>query len=406
MKAVVICHRIPYPPNKGDKIRSYNIIKGLAQHYEITLLFMIDDTHDLEHINSFNGMAKDIHYDVIDPKIRKYTSALSLIKGTPISVRYFYSSKLQRKLDDILEHTRVDLVFCSSSPTGEYVFRSRHYKRSMQDIVLAMDLIDVDSEKWFDYSKKSKQPQASIYGMEARYLSKYEARIAKEFDHLFLVSEPEKKLFLQKIETDNVTTLPNGVDLNYFSPDYRSSQDKTGPVLVFTGAMDYWPNVDGVAWFVREILPRIKKRFPHVVFFIVGGHPTAAVKALHDDKMVRVTGFVDDVREYVSAADACVVPLRIARGIQNKVLEAMAMGKPVVTTPMALEGIDAEPGKNILLADEPSAFAEQVVRILTESELRQRMGREARKFVEDQYGWKRSHIILQETLHSLHSLGK
>ncbi len=389
MKVIFVCHRIPYPPNKGDKIRSYNLLKYLSRHHDVYLFCLIDDSKDIEHVAPVRTLVKDVFFDVINPGLKKITGSAALLKGRPISTRYFYSTKLQNELDDLLDRKPADLIFCFCSPTAEYVFHSRHYRKGLRGVARVMDLVDVDSEKWRDYAARTRWPLSLIYSMEARYLARYEARIAEEFDRIFLVSEPEKALFLQKNKANNVTALSNGVDLDHFSPDYKPQIEGKSPALVFTGAMDYWPNIDGVVWFATEVFPKIREEFPTATFFIVGGNPAPDVKSLSRIDGVKVTGFVKDVRDYIAIADACVVPLRIARGIQNKVLEAMAMGKPVVTTSRAAEGISAEPGREFLLADRRDEFISAVKRILSDGALCSTLSACARQLVERDYRWER-----------------
>jgi len=401
VKIIFICHRIPYPPNKGDKIRSYNLLKYLSRHHDVYLFCLIDDSKDIEHVAPIRTLVKDVFFDVIKPGLKKITGSAALLKGRPISTRYFYSTKLQNELDDLLDRKPADMIFCFCSPTAEYVFRSRHYPKGLRGVVHVMDLVDVDSEKWRDYAARTQWPLSLIYSMEARYLARYEARIAEEFHRIFLVSEPEKALFLQKNKANNVTALSNGVDLDQFSPDYKSKIQEKSPSLVFTGAMDYWPNVDGVVWFATEVFPKIREEFPTATFFIVGGNPAPDVKSLSRIDGVRVTGFVKDVRDYIAIADACVVPLRIARGIQNKILEAMAMGKPVVTTSKALEGINAIEDREVIVANDISEFTIKVTKLLSDTKLASVVGRNARKCVENNYTWKNSYAILSNTLSSL-----
>ena len=400
LKAVVICHRIPYPPNKGEKIRSYNLLRCLCRYCDVSLFFLIDHPGDVEYVANLRSLAKFVAYHKINPKLKKALSSLAFLRESPISVRYFYSPRLQREVDRTLEDAP-DLIFCSSSPTAEYVFRSSCYKNALKHTKLVMDLIDVDSEKWLGYAKRSKGPLGIVYRMEARYLLRYEARISKEFDQIFLVSEAERNLFLRRTRATNVSVLPNGVDLHFFSPNHKSGIGKIGPILVFTGAMDYWPNVDGVIWFAKEIFPKIRETFPSSKFFIVGRDPTKEVKELASDPQITVTGFVEDVRDYISLADVCVVPLRLARGIQNKVLEAMAMGKPVIATSEALRGIEAIPERDVLVSDDGSGFARQVIRVLSDSALGKELGKNARKCVETKYSWEASFAILSRKLASL-----
>jgi sugar transferase (PEP-CTERM/EpsH1 system associated) len=227
-----------------------------------------------------------------------------------------------------------------------------------------------------------------VYRSEAANLERYERRIAEEFDRLLLVSESEKLLFPGEVPGSKLGALRNGVDLDYFSPKFRPTLPVTGPMLVFTGAMDYWPNIDGAAWFIQNVFDRVLAVCPDVSFHVVGSNPVRDLRRLAAGRPeVVVTGYVDDVRNYLAAADLCVVPLRIARGIQNKVLEAMAMGKAVVCTPEALEGIDAPPGAGCLRAEAPEAFASAVIDLLCDGPRSRRLGMRGRAFVESRFSW-------------------
>jgi sugar transferase (PEP-CTERM/EpsH1 system associated) len=261
-----------------------------------------------------------------------------------------------------------------------------------------MDLIDVDSYKWTQYAEQSLGLKRWVYRYEARCLSEYEHRIAKTFDHLLVVSEQEKNIFLRGLMAPNLEVVKNGVDLKFFNPFYIQQFDLQKPTLVFTGVMDYWPNIEGVCWFVERIFPCIRSVFPEVTFYIVGSRPTTEIKNLEHTEGVVVTGFVEDVRDYLAAASVCVVPLRIARGIQNKVLEAMAMGKPVVTTPQAFEGIKAVPDEEIITAETEANFATAVIDLLRNPGRGQQIGEHARFCVEKHYSWENNLRVLDTLL--------
>jgi sugar transferase (PEP-CTERM/EpsH1 system associated) len=278
---------------------------------------------------------------------------------------------------------------------AEYVFKLPSVK-GVSRPKLVMDFIDVDSYKWSQYAEKCRLPMRWVYKEEGRRLLSYERRIAENFDSLLLVSELEKRLFDKVLPGFNATAMSNGVDLEFFSPGMGNPIEKKGPVVVFTGAMDYWPNVEGVCWFADEVLPEIRRRSPDLTFYIVGNRPAPEVQILNDRDGMVVTGFVDDVRDYLSAADVCVAPLRIARGIQNKVLEALAMGRPTVSTSFALEGVRAQHGREVLVADEPSAFAEAVVTLLEDRKGAEELGRRGRKSMETHFSWERNLSLLDE----------
>lgn len=386
-----LCHRIPYPPNKGDKIRSYHTLRHLCRTSTVSIGCLIDDPKDLKHLPALNQWVKEVFCDHFSPKVKKITSlAKALLSGRPISLPYFYSQKLQAKLDSFIEATPIDTVVCSSSPSAEYIFRSKHYKGKLQNLQWIMDFIDMDSEKWQQYAERESFPLSWIYNREARRLLSYEKRITQEFDQLLIVSEAEKHLFLSRISTKKMIAVGNGVDLDFFHPSYQSKIKMKSPSLVFTGAMDYWPNIDGAVWFAKNVLPLVQEKIPETVLYLVGSQPTAKLQELTKQKGVVVTGFIDDVRDYLAQADVCVIPLHIARGIQNKVLEAMAMGKPVVCTPQAAEGLILDPKKDVSLQKNEISFAKAILALLQDKEASRLSGDNARKAMEKNYSWDKN----------------
>jgi glycosyltransferase involved in cell wall biosynthesis len=299
-----------------------------------------------------------------------------------------------------------------------------------------MDFVDVDSDKWTQYSKYAGFPKSWIYALEGRRLADYERRIAEAFDHSIFVTQAEVEVFKKlNPHIQSVIAISNGVDLDYFSPsylyqgstidqgpatkergslaierepstinhglstmDHRPTSIDHRPVLVFTGAMDYYANIDGVVWFTKEVLPLVKKEIPDVKFYIVGSNPTKEVIELSGKNGMTVTGYVPDTREYLRRATVAVVPLRIARGIQNKILEAMAMGIPVVSTPQAFEGIEAEPEVDLMLADNAKSFSRRVIQLLRDMSLRKHLGDHARNTVENKYSWAKNLGKLDEVM--------
>lgn len=391
-RILFICHRIPYPPNKGDKIRSFNFIRHLAARHEVHLAFMVDNKDDVKNIEPLKEFSHNIFFETLSPRVKKITSAVKalLFTSQPVSIPYFYSRSLQQKIDAFLDVNTVDSVFCFSSPTAEYLYNSRHYNGLLKKVPWVMDLIDVDSHKWRQYAETNTQPLRWLYRREADYLLQYEQRIVKEFQQILLVSESEKKLLNKYVSAPSIKAVGNGVDLEYFAPGKGIPAPHEALTLVFTGAMDYWPNIEGVEWFADAVFPLIKQAVPDVRLHIVGSNPSPQVKSLAKIDGIFVAGYVTDTRDYFAAADICVIPLRIARGIQNKVLEAMAMGKAVVCTAEALEGITAEPGKDLLVAEEAEAFAKAVIQLLDNQTYRQQLGDMARKCMEKNYSWAKA----------------
>jgi polysaccharide biosynthesis protein PslH len=400
-RILFISHRIPYPPNKGDKIRSFNFIRHLACNHEMHLAFLVDNKDDLKNIEPLEKLSKSLFFETISPRLKKATSAVkAVLTSQPISIPYFYSKALQQKIDRFLDITPVDTVFCFSSPTAEYIYKSKHYNGVLKTIPWIMDLIDVDSHKWRQYADTNSQPLRWLFKREADYLLQYEKQITRKFQHTLLVSESEKKLLNHYFPASTTEVICNGVDLRHFAPGQGTLRHNQGPAIVFTGAMDYWPNVDGVQWFAHDIFPQIKKEVPDAHFQIVGSKPSPEVRNLEKIEGISVTGFVDDVRDYMATAAVCVIPLRIARGIQNKVLEAMAMGKAVVCSEEAMEGIQAEPGKDLLIAEDAAAFARAVLHLLNNKPHRQEIGRNARACMEKNHSWEKSLVHLDLLLSS------
>jgi len=398
MRVLLLTHRLPYPPNKGDKIRSFHILEHLVRKHEVYVACPIDDAEDLQYVAKVQERAARVLFERIDGRGRARAALQALLSFGSISVSHFYSAALARRIDELLDEHTMDAIFCFSSPMAEYLFRSRHANGKLRQARRIMDLIDVDSFKWSQYAQRTAAPRSWIYRYEAARLASYERRIATDFDRLFLVSEQERQYMPTGARTDRLHALSNGVDLQYFAPTPAENAAPVPPTLVFTGVMDYWPNVHGVQWFADEVLPRILTVVPGTRFVIVGSRPTAAVLRLADRHGIEVTGFVEDVRRYVRTASVCVVPLKIARGLQNKVLEAMAMGKAVVSTPEAIEGIRAEAGVDVLVAADADAFARAVIGLLEAPARASQIGGSARRCVEREYSWEMNLRALDEAL--------
>lgn len=395
MRLLFLTHRLPYPPHKGEKIRALNILKHLARGHEVHLGCLVDDAGDLKHLEDLRPYVRGVVYERVRPTLRKALALPALLRSRSISVECFYSGALQRKIDDLIERERIEAVLCSSSPMAEYLFRSRHSER-LPRIPKVMDLIDVDSFKWRQYAEHSAPWVSWIYRYEAQHLGAYERRIAAAFDRVLVVSEREKSCFPGTACPDNVSVMGNGVDLEFFSPQPAARRTLPERSLVFTGVMDYRPNVDGVTWFVERILPLVRRAVPEVRLYIVGNRPTAEVRRLAKAPGIVVTGFVEDVRDYLAGASACIAPLRIARGVQNKILEAMAMGRAVIATRAAYEGVDAVPGRDLVVAEDEAGFAAAAIELLNSAERREDIGRSARACVEQRYSWAENLGVLDE----------
>ena len=351
-----LTQRIPYPPMKGEKIRPLQAIQHLRQTYDIHLGTLVDDARDWEHVPAVQALCASSWFSGIDRKLAKVTCQTGWLTGEPLSVTFYRDRKLQAWVRRTLDAVKPEAIFVFSGNMAPYVLGLKGSER-----VRLVDLTDVDSEKWRAYAEVARFPMNWVYRREWRKTAALEARIARECDWCTFVSDDEAALFarLAPDHKDKIRAVSNGVDHAYFDPalpfDAPFATDRLN--FVFTGTMDYPPNVDAVVWFAGEILPLIRQTAPSAQFHVVGSSPSAEVQALAGREGVFVTGRVPDVRPYLAHASAGVAPMRIARGIQNKVLEAMAMARPTVVTRDALEGIDAVPGQEVLLADTAQAFA-------------------------------------------------
>lgn len=407
MKILYIAHRIPYPPNKGDKIRAFHEVKALAERAEVFLCALVDDPDDWQHEASLQELCAHVSLVELNPRSKKIVALRGLFTGKPMSVVYFHERKLQQAVDNLLAAHVFDAVVCFSGTSAEYIFQSKQAETllaAQEDRPrLIMDFCDVDSLKWKEYAERSKFPLSQIYREEGDLLARYEKKVAQRFDHSILITEGEKQLFANHVlNTEKLTVVGNGVDTDYFKPVADPAAQETAqmrsPELLFVGAMDYHANVDGVCWFAEAVWPFIVEKYPEAVFTIVGRNPTQEVLSLRKQANIQVTGSVDDVRPYYQRATLVVVPLRIARGIQNKVLEAMAMGKVVVVSRAAFTGLEAQPNQDLMVADSVLDFIEYCKNILKSPAINSRLAIESRKHVEVTYSWAKAMQALSTLL--------
>lgn len=379
-KLLFLTHRFPYPANKGDKIRALNILEHLAATHEV-FLGCVDGDADGEPATDWaKARGYKVYCGSSDFLTRMPRTAFSLIKGEPLSVGYFRHNGLLKWVRQVQAQERPELTYVFSSAMAQYACNGAAGASR-----LIMDFVDVDSIKWRQYAATRTPPASWIYALEAQRLLRHDRDVARRADASLFVSTAEMKLFegLAPELAPKLHAVPNGVDTVYFTP---GSGARTANI-VFVGVMDYWPNVEAVQWFATEVFPRVLARWPEARFQIVGSKPSPAVRQLGDMPGIEVTGAVPDVRPFLAAARVVVAPLRIARGIQNKVLEAMAMGRPIVTTPDALEGIPATDGVHAIVASSPEQFADAVVRCGNDADA-DAMGARARSFVVSQFSWQ------------------
>jgi sugar transferase (PEP-CTERM/EpsH1 system associated) len=382
-----LCHRIPYPPNKGDKIRSFHLLHHLSRHFDIYLATFIDDPADWPWVPEVQKFCRDalfVGQSRWGPRLR---SLRGLITGEALSIPFYASDEIATWVEQRVHANGIRHAMVFSSSMAQFVL-DRNFPMDRR----VVDFVDVDSDKWQQYSQRQRWPMSWLYRREARRLLAYEERLARECDAGLFVSSAEAVLFRELVPdcADKVGYYNNGVNTEYFTclPDHASPFPTGIRALVFTGAMDYWPNIDAAVWFVTEVLPALRQRHADLFFYIVGSNPARAVTRLARHDGVVVTGRVDDVRPYLQHAAAAVAPMHVARGVQNKVLEAMAMARPVLVTRRGLEGIDATHGEQVLVAEEPRDYVESISQVLAGEH--EDVGRRARSFVERFFVWERN----------------
>ncbi len=358
-----LVHRIPYPPNKGDKIRSFHLLKALAAKYRVHLGTFVDSPEDLLHLEDVNRYCATSMVAPIKPTLRKLAALRGLGSGRALTETFYAHDGLARWCRDAMQQHRIERIVVFSSAMAQFV--PAGMSASVRSV---MDFCDIDSDKWRQYAAHRRGLSAWIYRREAALLEQRERQIAQQFDFSVFVSEREATTFrsIAPEAADRVRSVPNGVNVEYFDPRevHQRPAHCDAPYVVFTGAMDYWANVEGVTWFVNAVWPLVRVRVPQARFLIVGSKPTDEVLRLRNQAGVVVTGAVPDVRPYLQHARVAAAPLRVARGVQNKVLEAMAMERVVVATESSVQGLDARPPEDVLVSDRPDEFARSVTAAL------------------------------------------
>ncbi len=318
----------------------------------------------------------------------RYLRYLSgLLTRKPLSVTNFYSSKLQKIIDRLIADESFQNIVCTSSSMAEYIFNSSTLFKTKKMPKLVMDFMDLDSDKWNQYANSSSIPIRWVYKREAELLSNYEEKICQLFDTSFFISQSEVDLFLEHAEcTKKPLAIGNGIDTNYFVPRNQSTLNNN-PVFIFTGVMDYKPNIDAVLWFTKHVWPKIIDEYDKPKFIIAGMNPVSEIVVLAKIQGVEVTGYVEDILPYYHRSDIFIAPLRIARGVQNKVLQSFACGIPVVSTTMGAEGIDCTDGQEILIADTAEDFFENIQKLLSNTNIYQSIKDNALELVQNHYSW-------------------
>ncbi|MFN5167373.1 MAG: TIGR03087 family PEP-CTERM/XrtA system glycosyltransferase [Pseudomonadota bacterium] len=383
---LVLPHRMPYPPDKGDKVRSHHLLRHLARRHRVFVGTFVDDLADEAHLPALRAACAGLHAERLRPAAARVASLGALAAGGPLTMHYYRSAALADWVARTVCEQQIDAALVFSSAMAQYL-------EPHPGLPMLVDFVDVDSAKWAAYAPRHRWPLGWLYRREGRTLLAAERRIAQRARMSFFATAKEAELFrgLAPESRERVDSFDNGVDAEHFDPAlaFASPFGDEPPPLVFTGAMDYWPNVDAVAWFAREVLPALRRRRPQLRLWIVGRPPAPAVRELAADPGagVVVTGTVPDVRPYLRHAGVVVAPLRLARGIQNKILEAMAMARPVVAAASCVEAMHALDGRDLLAAAEPQQYLQAMERLLDHPAEAATLGAAARRCVREHYSW-------------------
>lgn len=379
-----LAHRVPFPPDRGDRIRSHNLLKALARFAPVHVGCFGEGDAAAE--SALASLAAS-HCIAPRTKLLPLAGVEAVLAGKPVSLTAFHSRALERWVRDTIARQNISAIVVFSGQMGQYVpadFTGR----------VVIDLCDVDSAKFASYAAAGERVWLNT--REARLLAVEEERLGRRADATLLISDAEAALYRSRLvapEKVNVQVIGNGIDAAFFDPAAPASHpvmtSQPGPHFVFTGQMDYRPNEQAALWVIEALMPQLRGAMPDAVFHIVGRNPTARLAAHHGSPGVHVWGEVPDVRPFIAAADAVLAPLLIARGVQNKVLEAMAMARPVVLTHEAATGIAAEDGQHWLVCPpDPKAMAARIVALLADPAVPARIGTAARRFVLDHHGWE------------------
>ncbi len=395
-----LVHRIPFPPNKGDKVRSFHLLRFLAERFQVNLGTFVDNPVDLVHVARLSEYCASSKVVEIHPALARIRSVPGLWTGEPLTLRYYRDASLAQWVNDVVRERRISKAVVFSSAMAQYV-------SGLTDLRVVVDFVDVDSAKWSQYGKSRRWPLSTVFEREGERLLAFERTVSRGASASVFVTPAEADLF-QSLAPEcaaRVHCAQNGVDTAFFAPS-SAIASPFGPdeePIVFTGAMDYWPNVDAVCWFVNEVLPAVVAQRPRARFHIVGMDPTAVVRALAREGRVVVTGSVPDMRPYLQHARVVVAPLRVARGVQNKVLEAMAMERPVVVSASAAAALTALPGVDLETAAEAGDFALKTIALM-DRDRGAAMGVLARRRVMSDYNWSTNLAVFEGLLKDPESL--
>ena len=380
MKILYVCHRFPFPPKRGGKIRPFNMIRHLSQSHEVTVASLVRSDVEAEEGKGISPFCAGFHMSRVRNWVQGARMVARLPTTIPSSIGFFYSATLDATIRRLLREQRFDLIFVHCSSVAQYVAHVR-------DVPRILDFGDMDSQKWLEYSRYKPFPLSAGYWLEGVKLEAEEKRLAAHFDFCTATTRAEWET-LRGYGVDTPTDwFPNGVDGEFFAPGAEPHQPDT---ICFVGRMDYYPNQECMIEFCTRTWPLLRAARPNLGLLIVGADPSAKIRNLGEMPGVTVTGSVPDVRPYVQRSALMVAPLNIARGTQNKLLESMAMGVPVVTSRAAAGGVDAVAGTHFHVAGTPEEYRDAALRILGDPSERRRLSEAGRARMLSHHAWPSS----------------
>jgi sugar transferase (PEP-CTERM/EpsH1 system associated) len=377
MRILCLTSRLPYPPNRGDRLRAFHFIEHLSREHELSLVSFIASESERDHMASLRAYCQDVRVLPMSPWRSALSTALNIWRREPLQALYYRLGVMRRLVDDLVATSGFDAAYV-------HLFRMAPYVAHHPQLYRIVDLTDVISKE-IDLSLPYRDPASrAVYRLERGRIGRYERWVAGSFEETWLISESDRQALALACPQANIRVVPNGVDLEQFHPTGQACSPDS---LIFVGHLRVPHNMDAATHLAQDILPLVQNEVPACTLSIVGADPAPHIRKLGQSPDITVTGFVPDLNDYLNQAAVFVAPLRFAAGIQNKVLEAMAAGRPVVTTPLVSDGLGAVPGREILVADDAQATASQIVTLLTNAPLREQIGRAGRQFVEERYSW-------------------
>lgn len=373
-RLLVILPRIPWPLEKGDKLRAYHQLRILSREYEVHLFALNEGPVHPDAFQHLSQMVKSLHFFPLSMASRIINVGFAWLRGWPLQVGYFYNLFANRKLKQMAALQQPDIVYAQLARTAPYAMGI--------DAFRTLDLQDAFAAGIQRRTAKAAWYLRPFMRMEFRRMQGYEVKLLERFDQLTIISEADRKL-IDSPEKERIGIVPNGVDTDFFQPLQKA---RTAEV-VFTGNMAYPPNIDAARFLVQEIMPLVWETKPETRVVIAGAFPHAEVRALAGSR-VKVTGWVDDIREAYASARLFIAPMRIGTGMQNKLLEAMAMEIPCITTPLANQPIGTTPGKEVRVAETPGDLAMHILELLDDPEGASAMAKAAATFVREKYSWE------------------